>query len=134
MSSETASKFKPASNTSSETIMGEPPIWFINSLDAIVPGFARRLIETEFGTSSNRSGLDLKTRELALIASCGALGPAGIGAVRKRIPTALKAGVTRMEILEVLVQVGLCAGLPASIAALQEAAEVFAEIDAYGVG
>jgi 4-carboxymuconolactone decarboxylase len=118
------------SGRASEPVMGEPPVWFINALDAIVPGFSRLIIETEFGTSFGRSCLDMKTRELALIASCGALGPAGVGAVRKRIPAALDAGVTRMEILEVLVQVGLCAGLPASIGALQVAAEVFAEIDA----
>ena len=114
----------------SEPVMGEPPIWFVNSLDAIVPGFARRLIETEFGSSSNRSGLDVKTRELVLLASCGALGAAGIAGVRMRIPAVLEAGATRMDILEVLIQVGLCAGLPASIGALQAAAEVFAEIDA----
>jgi 4-carboxymuconolactone decarboxylase len=121
-------------NNQFEPVMGEPPVWFINSLDAIVPGFARLLIETEFGTSYNQSSLDPKTREVALIAACGALGPAGAGAVRKRIPTALEAGVTRMEIVEVLVQVGLCAGLPASIGALQVAAEVFAQIDAYDAG
>jgi 4-carboxymuconolactone decarboxylase len=111
-------------------VMGEPPIWFVNSLDAIVPGFARRLLETEFGSSPGRSGLDLKTRELVLIASCSALGPTGIAGVRKRIAAALEAGVSRMDILEVLIQVGLCAGLPASMGALQTAAEVFAEFDA----
>lgn len=115
-------------------IIGEPPIWFVNSLDAIVPGFARQLIDTEFGSSPNRSGLDPKTRELVLIASCGALGPAGIEGVRMRIAAALEAGVSRMDILEVLIQVGLCAGLPASMGALQTAAEVFAEFDARGPG
>ena len=49
-----------------------------------------------------------------------------------RIPAALKAGATRMDILEVLIQVGLCAGLPASFGALEAAAEVFAELDADG--
>lgn len=111
-------------------VMGEPPIWFVNSLDAIVPGFARRLVETEFGSSSNRSGLDQKTRELVLLASCGALGAAGATGVRMRVPAALEAGATRMDILEVLIQVGLCAGLPASFGALQAAADAFAELDA----
>jgi hypothetical protein len=50
-----------ASETS-KRVMGEPPVWFINSLDAIIPGFARLLIETEFCTSYHRSGLDLKAR------------------------------------------------------------------------
>ena len=129
MSNETTDR-SPTLVKMSEPVMGEPPIWFVNSLDAIVPGFARRLIETEFGNSSNRSGLDLKTRELVLLASCGALGAAGIAGVRMRIPAALEAGATRMDILEVLIQVGLCAGLPASFGALEAAAEVFAELDA----
>lgn len=114
----------------SNTVMGDLPVWFINSLNGIVPGFARRLIETEYGISYKPSGLDLKTRELVLMASCGAVGAAGIGALRTRIPAALEAGATRMEVLEVLVQIGFAAGLPTSVGALQTAAEVFAEIDA----
>ena len=54
----------------------------------------------------------------------------GIDAVRKRIPAAFNASATRLEILEVLVQIGLAAELPASIGALNAAAEVFAQIDA----
>jgi hypothetical protein len=42
---------------------------FVNFLDAIVPDFARQIIDTEVGISPNRSGLDLKTRELILIAA-----------------------------------------------------------------
>jgi len=115
-------------------VIGDPPIWLVNCLDAIVPGFGRRLIETEFGTSYKRSGLDLKTRELVLVASCGALGLAGEAGLRIRVKEALKAGAARLEVLEVLVQVGLCAGLPASIAALQVAAEVFTEMDVAHAG
>lgn len=113
-----------------EVVMGEPPIWFVNSLDAIAPGFARLIVETEFGTSYKRSGLDTKTRQLVLIASCAALGTTGIDSVRKHIPAALNAGATRIEILEVLVQIGFAAGLAVSFGALQAAAEVFAESDA----
>jgi hypothetical protein len=43
----------------------------------------------------------------------------------QRHPTALKAGATRIEILEILVQIGFGAGLPTSIDALQAVAEVF---------
>ena len=50
---------------------------------------------------------------------------AGIGAVRRHIPTDLKAGATRMEIFEILVQFGFGAGLPTSIGALQAVAEAF---------
>src|SRR3954453_23760733 len=128
MSNKSSSKSEFVSKAS-EAVMGEPPVWFINSLDAIVPGFARLLIETEFGTSYHRSGLDLKTRELVLIASCAALAATGIEALKMRIPVALKAGATRMEVLEVIVQIGFSAGLSASFRALQAAAEVFAEID-----
>jgi 4-carboxymuconolactone decarboxylase len=113
-----------------EAAMGGAPNGFIESLDAVAPGFARQIIEMEFGAAYNRPGLDLKTRELVIIASCGALGVTGYGAVRMHIPAAIRAGATRQEIVEVLIQIAFGAGLPTSIGALQAAQEAFADLDA----
>jgi 4-carboxymuconolactone decarboxylase len=86
----------------------------------------RPIIETEFGTSYKRSGLDPKTRELVLIASSGGIGKRPeLVRSKDTSPAALKAGATRLEIFEILVQFGFGAGLPTSIGALQALTEVF---------
>lgn len=102
---------------------------FIKSVDAMAPGFGRLIIETEFGDAYNRPGLDLKTRELVILASCATLGSIGLGAVSMHIPAALAAGATRQEIVEVLVQLSFSAGFPTALGALQCAQAAFAEID-----
>ena len=43
----------------------------INQLQDICPDYATMTIEWAFGSILSRSGLDIKTRELAIIASCG---------------------------------------------------------------
>ncbi|MCB8883634.1 carboxymuconolactone decarboxylase family protein [Acidisoma cellulosilytica] len=113
-----------------EAAMGQPPTAFIETVDAIAPGYARMILESEFGDAYNRPGLDLRTRELVVIASCGALGVTGWGAMKMHIPAALRAGATRQEIVEVLIQIGFGAGLPTALGALQAAKEVFESLDA----
>lgn len=103
---------------------------FVESVDGMAPGFGRLIVEMEFGDIYNRPGLDIKTRELIIIASCAALGATGLGAVKMHIPAALRHGATRAEIVESLVQVAMAAGLPTALGALQAATEVFAELDA----
>jgi len=103
---------------------------FVKTVDGMAPGFGRLIVEMEFGDIYNRPGLDIKIRELVIIASCAALGATGIGAVKMHIPAALRHGATRAEIVESLVQVAMAAGLPTSLGALQAASEVFAELDA----
>jgi len=105
---------------------------FVANVDALAPGFGRLIVEMEFGDIYNRPGLDLKTRELVIIASCAALGATGFGAVKMHVPAALRYGATRAEIVESLVQVAMAAGLPTSLGALQAASEAFAELDAAG--
>lgn len=103
---------------------------FVSNVETLAPGFGRLIVEMEFGAIYNRPGLDIKTRELVIIASCAALGSTGIGAVKMHIPAALRHGATREEIVESLVQVAMAAGLPTALSALQAASEVFAELDA----
>jgi 4-carboxymuconolactone decarboxylase len=109
---------------------GIPADAFIADVNASAPGFGTLIVEMEFGDIYNRPGLDLRTRELCIIGSCGTLGATGAGAVRMHIPAALRAGATRAEIVEVLVQVAMAAGLPTALNALQVARETFVAIDA----
>ncbi|CAM3879233.1 carboxymuconolactone decarboxylase family protein [Pseudomonas sp. SDO5522_S412] len=103
---------------------------FVANVEPLAPGFGRLIVEMEFGAIYNRPGLDIKTRELIIIASCAALGATGLGAVKMHIPAALRHGATRAQIVESLVQVSMAAGLPTALGALQAASEVFAELDA----
>lgn len=113
-----------------ERVMGSSAQAFCDMVDGLAPGYGRFILEAEFGDAYNRPGLDLKTRELVIIGSCAALGVTGHGAVGMHIHAALKAGATRAEIVEVLVQIGFGAGLPTAMAALQVAKDTFAAIDA----
>jgi 4-carboxymuconolactone decarboxylase len=108
-----------------ESVMGAPAGGFVDGLAASEPDFARLILEWEFGDAYNRPGLDLKTRELVVVAACAALGATGLSAVRMHIPAALRAGATRQEITQVLIQVGFAAGLPAALGAMVAAGEVF---------
>lgn len=112
-----------------EDSLGSPAQTFIDSL-AVAPGFAEMVLEMEFGTAYHRPGLDLKTRELIIVATCSMLGASGYGAAKMHIPAALRAGATREEIVEALVQIAFAAGLPTSIGALQNAQACFEELDA----
>ncbi|CAN5352212.1 carboxymuconolactone decarboxylase family protein [soil metagenome] len=111
-------------------VMGQPAESFLQTVDGLAPGYGRLILETEFGIAYNRPGLDPKTRELVIIASCASLGVTGHGAVRTHIPAALNLGATREEIVEVFVQIGFGAGLPTALAALEVAQQAFAAIDA----
>ncbi|MDR5749614.1 MULTISPECIES: carboxymuconolactone decarboxylase family protein [unclassified Caballeronia] len=101
----------------------------IASLSAIAPDFARLLIEFPFGDIYSRPGLDLKARELAVVAALTALGNAA-PQLNVHIAGALNVGVSREEIVEVIMQMAVYAGFPAALNGLFAAKEVFAKHDA----
>ncbi|EMV9055401.1 carboxymuconolactone decarboxylase family protein, partial [Escherichia coli] len=72
----------------------------------------------------SRTDLDLKTRELVIIAAGAALGATGIDVIKFHVPTAVRAGATRDQIFGVLTQVAIVAGVPTAIAAISAAAQV----------
>lgn len=108
-------------------VMGFDPQIFIDNFKDIAPDYGKYVLEWEFGGLYTRSGLDLKIRELVIIASCATLGPAGLPAVKMHIDAALRAGATKTEIVEVLMQVSFSAGLPTAMAALEVAKEAFSD-------
>ncbi len=98
----------------------------VESLKDIAPDFARYLIEFPFGDIYARPGLDLKSREIAVVAALTALGNAG-PQLKVHIAAALHVGCTREEILEVIMQMAVYAGFPAALNGLFAAREAFAE-------
>ena len=97
----------------------------LESLRDIAPDFARYLIEFPFGDIYARPGLDLKNREIAVVAALTALGNAS-PQLKVHIAAALHVGCTREEIVEVIMQMAVYAGFPAALNGLFAAREVFA--------
>ena len=98
----------------------------IDSLKDIAPDFARLIIEFPFGDIYSRPGLDLKARELAVVAALTALGNAA-PQLKVHIHGARNVGCSRDEIVEVIMQMAVYAGFPAALNGLFAAKEVFAE-------
>ncbi|BAE52769.1 carboxymuconolactone decarboxylase family protein [Paramagnetospirillum magneticum] len=105
-------------------IDGEAGEKVVAQLADIAPDFARYLIEFPFGDIYSRPGLDLRSREIATIAALAALGNAQ-PQLKVHITAALNVGVTRDEIVEILMQIAVYAGFPAALNALFAAKEVF---------
>jgi 4-carboxymuconolactone decarboxylase len=85
----------------------------------VAPDFARMVIEFAFGDIYSRDGLDLRSRELIAIAALAASGNAG-PQLRVHVESAASAGITKPEIIEVLMQIALYAGFPAALNALAD--------------
>lgn len=109
-------------------IDGEAGERVIDSLADIAPDFARYLIEFPFGDIYSRPGLDLRSREIAVIAALTAMGNAA-PQLRVHLQAALNVGVTRQEIVEIIMQMAVYAGFPAALNGLSAAREVFAVAD-----
>ena len=73
--------------------------------------------------------LDLRSREIAVVAALTALGNA-TPQLKVHLQAALNVGVTREEIVEVLMQMAVYAGFPAALNGLAAAREVFAQAGA----
>jgi len=100
----------------------------VESLAGIAPDFARYLIEFPFGDIYSRPGLDLRSREIAVVAALTALGNAA-PQLKVHIHAALNVGVTREEVIETIMQMAVYAGFPAALNGLAAAREVFARED-----
>ena len=107
-------------------IDGEAGARVVQSLEDIAPDFARYLIEFPFGDIYSRPGLDLKSREIAVVAALTAMGNAA-PQLKVHIHAALNVGVTRDEIIETIMQMAVYAGFPAALNGLMAAKEVFAQ-------
>lgn len=96
----------------------------IESLQDIAPDFARLLIEFPFGDIYSRPGLDLKVRELSVVAALTAMGNAA-PQLKVHIHGARNVGCSRQEIVEVIMQMAVYAGFPAALNGLFAAKEIF---------
>jgi 4-carboxymuconolactone decarboxylase len=108
-------------------IMGEQQVARLDAGFAdVAPDMIELLVSFGFGDIYARPGLKPRDRQLATIAALTALGTAA-PQLRAHIKAGLTAGLTREEIVEVLMQMAVYAGFPAALNGLAAAKEVFAE-------
>lgn len=107
-------------------IDGEAGEQVLASLADIAPDFARYLIEFPFGDIYSRPGLDLRSRELAVVAALTAMGTAA-PQLAVHIRAGLNVGLRQAEIVEVIMQMTVYAGFPAALNGLAVARQVFAQ-------
>lgn len=107
---------------------------FVEKSLASADDFNRPMQElvTEYcwGAVWGREGLPKKTRSMLNLAMLCALNRPH--ELRMHLKGALRNGVTRDEIREVLLQVAIYCGVPAGVDAFRTAKEVLAEVDAPG--
>lgn len=86
----------------------------MESLQDIAPDLVRYVIEFPFGDVYIRLGLDLKSREIAAVAALTALGNA-TSQLKVYIHGAVNVGLSRQEVVEIIIQMAVYAGFPAAI-------------------
>lgn len=109
-----------------QEIDGEAGTRVVEALAGIAPDFARYLIEFPFGDIYSRPGLDLKSREIAVVAALTALGNAA-PQLKVHVHGALNVGCSAQEVVEVIMQMAVYAGFPAALNGLFAAEEVLRE-------
>ncbi|MGY9003244.1 MAG: carboxymuconolactone decarboxylase family protein [Rhodospirillales bacterium] len=94
----------------------------------VAPDLIRHAYEFAYSDVYCRPGLDPNIRQVATIAALTALGnvPSQLG---NHIKAGLNTGLSREEIIEVIMQMAVYAGFPAALNAAQIAKEVFQELD-----
>ena len=89
---------------------------------ALAPEFFGLVTQFVFGMFWSRPNLDLRSRSLVTVAQLAALGKTD--ELKGHLRGALNLGISREELVEVLMQTACYAGVPAAVTALNAAAEV----------
>lgn len=89
----------------------------------LAPDFYAWVAETAFGQIWSREALPVRDRSLVTVAMLAALGRTG--ELRAHLAGARNVGLSQEELVEVLMQVAVYAGVPVANEALNVAAEVF---------
>lgn len=95
-------------------------------LAEVAPDFARMAIEFPFGDIYSRDALSFRDRELVAIAALTAVGHAQ-PQLRTHVAAALQLGITKAEIVEVIMQTVIYAGFPAALNALSDCHDLLAQ-------
>jgi 4-carboxymuconolactone decarboxylase len=98
------------------------------NLADVAPDLATFVLEVIYGEIYQGAALDARSRQIATVAALAALGNAQ-PQLRTHIAGALNCGCTRGEIVEIMMQIAVFAGVPAAINGVEAARAVFAQLD-----
>jgi 4-carboxymuconolactone decarboxylase len=97
-------------------------------LDTLAPGFPDWIVTALFGGTYQREGLALRDRQIANLAALTALG--GVEPqLDDHVRNSLRIGMSRREIVEVMVHLAPYVGVPKALAGLRVAAAVFEDTE-----
>lgn len=113
-------------------IDGEAGERVIYSLKDISPELGRFIIEYSFGDIYTRTGLDLKSKEIAVVAALTAMGTAH-PQLKVHLNGALNTGSSISEVKEVILQMSVYSGFPSCINAINALIEVLKERKERGI-
>src|SRR5438445_6467290 len=97
----------------------------MEGLAKLSPDFDRYAMEFVWGKIWSRKGLDYRTKELITISALMAMG--NQIRVKEHVRDGLRNGITKDEILEVMLHLAAYAGFPAAANGIQVVGEVLAE-------
>jgi len=104
---------------------GDSGLGYVERLARSCPEMADLLLAFPYGSLYARPGLDIRGRQIATIAALTTLGDCEHELVI-HIRSSLRAGLTREEIIEIILQMAAYAGFPRALAAIKAAALAFA--------
>ncbi|MDP5211009.1 carboxymuconolactone decarboxylase family protein [Microbulbifer sp. 2205BS26-8] len=88
-----------------------------HNLSQLDKGLSELITDYAFGKVLARPGLDLKTREMLTVASLISLGTA-MPQLELHMRAALNVGVTKDELIEIVIQMAIYVGVPACMNAI----------------
>lgn len=97
-----------------------------NSLKDISPDLVKYMIEYSFGDIYSRNGLDLKSKEIAVVASLTAVGNAE-PQLKFHIKAGLNVGLTDNDVKEIMLLMTIYVGFPSAINGTNALKEVLYE-------
>jgi 4-carboxymuconolactone decarboxylase len=109
-------------------ILGQTPEQVERSLGDVAPHLATYVLETIYGEIYQSPTLDSRTRQIVTVAALATLGTAA-PQLRTHIGGAMRCGVTREELIEIMMQLVPYVGVAAAINGVAACREVFVTAD-----
>src|ERR1700704_6897778 len=109
-------------------VLGQTPDQVERSLGDVAPQLANYVLETIYGDIYQSPALDSRTRQIVTVAALATLGNAS-PQLRTHIGGALRCGVAREELVEIMMQLVPYVGVAAAINGVATCREVFAAAD-----
>ncbi len=99
-----------------------------DNLEGFAEGATELILGYAFADIVSRPGLDLKTREMLTVAMLAAMGSAP-AQLEFHMRAAMNAGVSKEELVEIVLQVSVYAGVPACMNAIAAAKKAFSDVE-----